>query len=350
MAKFVSLDNLKTFLAELRKLFVVQESGKALSTNDYTTTEKDKLATIEASAQENKIETITLGTSVLPIVGKNVTIDTMPTSEIKSMLQRIPKFDIEVVTELPTQDISTSTIYLHKNPAEQNQNLYTEYVYINNAWEQLGSQVVDLTNYALKSEIKTKTSELVNDAGFSKAKDSAIPIYKIEDKGALTTLSITKENLYECSVYKVNLDGSQGVEFELELPKNLDAGMYTVYVDAIWNQNKLKMAQNSIVFSNELRFPTIKKFNDDASKTVGEVVFTFRTFDGGATWLCERCDQYYVAIRTVSPNNGSITVNGNSASENRFRVGTDVTIAATANPGYMVSELHVSSEEDTDQP
>ena len=74
MAKFVSLDNLKTFLAELRKLFVVQESGKTLSTNDYTTTEKDKLATIEASAQENKIESITLGTSVLPIVGKNVRI------------------------------------------------------------------------------------------------------------------------------------------------------------------------------------------------------------------------------------------------------------------------------------
>ena len=350
MAKFVSLDNLKTFLAELRKLFVVQESGKTLSTNDYTTTEKDKLATIEASAQENKIESITLGTSVLPIVGKNVTIDTMPANEIKSMLQRIPKFDIQVVTALPTQDIGASTIYLLKNPAEQNQNLYTEYVYINNAWEQLGSQVVDLTNYALKSEIKTKTSELINDAGFSKSKDSAIPIYKIEDKGAVTTLSITKENFYESSVYKVNLDGSQGAEFELELPKNLDAGMYTVYVDAIWNQNKLKMAQNTIVFSNELRFPTIKKFNDDAAKTVGEVVFTFRTFDGGATWLCERCDQYYVAVRTVTPANGTITVNGNSAPESRFRVGTDVTIAASSNPGYMVSELHVSSEEDTDQP
>ena len=58
MAKFVSLDNLKTFLAELRKIFVVQESGKVLTTNDYTTTEKEKLATIEASAQENKIESI----------------------------------------------------------------------------------------------------------------------------------------------------------------------------------------------------------------------------------------------------------------------------------------------------
>ena len=108
---------------------------------------------------------------------------------------------------------------------------------------------MDLTNYALKSEIKTKTSELINDAGFSESKDTAIPIYKIEDKGAVTTLSITKENLYESSVYKVNLDGSQGAEFELELPKNLDAGMYTVYVDAIWNQNKLKMAPKIQLYS-----------------------------------------------------------------------------------------------------
>lgn len=351
MAKFISLDNLKTFLAELRKIFVVQESGKVLTTNDYTTTEKEKLATIEASAQENKIESITVGTTVVPIVGKNVTIDTMPTSEIKNLLQRIPKFTIEVVTELPTQDISPTTIYLHKHPSEQNQNLYTEYVYVNNAWEQLGTQTVDLSNYALKSEVKTKTSELENDAGFSKKTDEVISSYKVEDKGAITTLSITKEDLTKSSVYKVNLDGSPQQEFELELPKDLDPGMHTVYVDAIWNKNTLKMAQNAVVFSNELRFPTLKRFNDDAYTTIGEVVFTFRTFDGGTTWLCERCDQYYLAVRVLTPLNGTISVNGdNYTVDHRFRIGSDVTINATAEPGYTVSELHVSSEEDTDQP
>lgn len=350
MAKVVSLDNLKTFLAELRKLFVVQESGKVLSSNDYTNTEKDKLATIEASAQENKIESITVGTNVIPIVGKNVTIDTMATADIKALLQRIPKFDIQVVTELPTQDISASTIYLHKNPSEQNQNLYTEYVYVNNAWEQLGSQTVDLTNYALKSEIKTKLSELENDAGFAKKKDEPVPSYKVEDKGAGTTLSISKSDLSTSSVYKIDLDGSASQEFNLDLPKDLDPGMHTVYVDAIWNKNTLKMSQNTVVFSNELRFPTIKRFNDDASKTVGEVVFKFVTFDGGTTWLCERCDQYYIAVKVLTPTNGSITLNGAQSSYNRFRVGSNVTVAASAEPGYSVAELHVSSEEDSDQP
>lgn len=350
MAKVVSLDNLKTFLAELRKLFVVQESGKVLSSNDYTNTEKDKLATIEASAQENKIESITVGTNVIPIVGKNVTIDTMPAADIKALLQRIPKFDIQVVTELPTQDISASTIYLHKNPSEQNQNLYTEYVYVNNAWEQLGAQTVDLTNYALKSEVKTKLSELENDAGFIKKEGAVVSTYKIEDKGAGTTLSISKADLNTSSVYKIDLDGSEGQEFNLDLPKDLDAGMHTVYVDAIWNKNTLKMSQNTVVFSNELRFPTLKRFNDDAAKTVGEVVFKFVTFNGGTTWLCERCDQYYIAVKVLTPTNGSITLNGGYSQNNRFRVGSNVTVAASADPGYSVAELHVSSEEDSDQP
>lgn len=354
MAKVVSLDNLKTFLAELRKLFVVQEAGKTLTTNDYTNSEKEKLSTVEASAQENKIETITLGSTVLPIANKNVTIDTMSTTDIKAMLQRIPKFNIEVVTELPTTDISNSTLYLHRNPTDQTQNLYTEYVYVNGAWETLGSQIVDLSNYALKSEVKTKTSELVNDSGFVKTLGSAIPAYKSVYKGSTTSLTITKENLLDAGVYKVNLDEHPGDAFTLELPKNLDdstTAMHTVYVDCIWNKNTLTMPQNSIVFSNELRFPTITRFNDDAKKTIGEVVFTFRTFNGGQTWLCERCDQYYLAVKVINPDNGTIALNGTTVTdEGRFRVGTDVNVSATANPGYTVSELHVSSETDSDQP
>ena len=35
----------------------------------------------------------------------------------------------------------------------QTNNLYTEYIYVNNIWEKLGEQSVDLTDYALKSDI-----------------------------------------------------------------------------------------------------------------------------------------------------------------------------------------------------
>ncbi|WP_297931189.1 hypothetical protein [uncultured Coprobacter sp.] len=53
---------------------VEQEAGKGLSTNDYTTPEKEKLAGIESGAQVNKIETISVNGVPVQIEGKAVNI------------------------------------------------------------------------------------------------------------------------------------------------------------------------------------------------------------------------------------------------------------------------------------
>lgn len=50
-------------------------SGKALSTNDYTTTEKNKLANIASGAQVNVIETIKVNGTALNVSDKSVNID-----------------------------------------------------------------------------------------------------------------------------------------------------------------------------------------------------------------------------------------------------------------------------------
>ena len=50
-------------------------SGKSLSTNDYTTTEKNKLASIESGAQVNVIETVKVNDTALTPSNKTVTID-----------------------------------------------------------------------------------------------------------------------------------------------------------------------------------------------------------------------------------------------------------------------------------
>lgn len=49
-------------------------SGKQLSTNDYTTTEKNKLSGIEASAQVNKIESIVVNGVTASISGKQASV------------------------------------------------------------------------------------------------------------------------------------------------------------------------------------------------------------------------------------------------------------------------------------
>lgn len=55
-------------------------SGKQLSTNDYTTTEKNKLNGIEAGAQVNKIETVVVNGVTASISGKQASV-TIPVGD-----------------------------------------------------------------------------------------------------------------------------------------------------------------------------------------------------------------------------------------------------------------------------
>lgn len=61
----------------------------------------------------------------------------------------------EVVTTLPTSNINPHKIYLVLSETSGTNNLYTEYAYINNAWEILGQYKanVDLTPYVSKNEL-----------------------------------------------------------------------------------------------------------------------------------------------------------------------------------------------------
>jgi hypothetical protein len=49
--------------------------------------------------------------------------------EINDMISVIPKFAISVVNQLPTEDISTTTVYLLPNNSGETSNLYDEYIY-----------------------------------------------------------------------------------------------------------------------------------------------------------------------------------------------------------------------------
>lgn len=78
-------------------------------------------------------------------------------TEVNNLISVIPKFAISVVNSLPTQDISTTTIYLVPSTSETT-DMYKEYIYVNNAWELLGIQKADLTNYYTKTETDTLLS------------------------------------------------------------------------------------------------------------------------------------------------------------------------------------------------
>lgn len=164
-------------------------SGKGLSTNDYTTAEKEKLAGIAEGATAN-VGTITgvsvNGTSVatsgvanitsLPAsilsgtIKNGVTATTQAAGDnstkvattafvgtaIANALAEITGIKFEIVQTLPTTG-ENGTIYLVSHGGTGT-NIYDEYVYVNNAWEKIGSTDIDLSGYVQKTELVSITN------------------------------------------------------------------------------------------------------------------------------------------------------------------------------------------------
>ena len=96
--------------------------------------------------------------------------ETYTQAEVNSLIGAITTMDIRVVQELPTEDISTTTIYLVPSTSAGTSNAYDEYIYVNQNWEMIGTTAVDLSDYYTKSEVNalipTKVSVLQNDSGY----------------------------------------------------------------------------------------------------------------------------------------------------------------------------------------
>lgn len=79
--------------------------------------------------------------------------ETYTKQEVDDIIGALSHVSFEIVASLPTSDISTSTIYLVLVSGSTNN--YMQYMYINNAWAELGSTEVDLTNYYTKTQVDT---------------------------------------------------------------------------------------------------------------------------------------------------------------------------------------------------
>lgn len=66
----------------------------------------------------------------------------------------------EIVTELPATDIDNTAIYL----IQTNSGDYTEWIFVNDTWEMLGSTDINLTNYATKEYVDSTIEEAIEAA------------------------------------------------------------------------------------------------------------------------------------------------------------------------------------------
>lgn len=110
-------------------------------------------------------------------------------SEVNNLVDSLPKFSFNVVESLPTSNISPTAIYLIVSQTPEDNNLYEEYVHINNKWELIGSQAISLDGYA--------TEEFVTSQGYLKSyteTDPTVPAWaKQQNKPTYSYQEITNK-------------------------------------------------------------------------------------------------------------------------------------------------------------
>lgn len=87
-------------------------------------------------------------------------------TEVDNMISTIPKFSIKVVDELPTEDISPTTIYLLRVDGDD---YFQEWVYIDGEWDKLGDGNIDLSDYATYDYVDGKLANKADIASLSAA-------------------------------------------------------------------------------------------------------------------------------------------------------------------------------------
>lgn len=114
-------------------------------------------------------------------------------NELEGMITSVPKFKIEVVDELPLNGMSLSTIYLLKNTDDQSNNLYTEYIYLQDkGWEKLGEQTIVLDNYVTKDFLTTTVNNALKDYAKTADVTDMISAAKSEVLSTVSTTYATK--------------------------------------------------------------------------------------------------------------------------------------------------------------
>lgn len=180
--KYLDLDGVSHLKSKLESELVAKETGKGLSTNDYTNEEKTKLAGIDTGAEANVIENISVNGVAGTVAGKTASV-TIPTGTIDSISvngtpQTITNKNVDITVPTQISDLSDGSSVVKDASYVHTDNNYTneEKTKLGNVNENAEVNVIDtikvngntqtITNKAVDIDVPTKMSDLTNDSGF----------------------------------------------------------------------------------------------------------------------------------------------------------------------------------------
>lgn len=124
-------------------------------------------------------------------------LTTYSSSKILELIDAINEFNISIVHVLPAENIDNHTIYFVSKTTSGGNDVYDEYIFIDNKWEHIGSTAIDLSDYYNKSQVDSKIEQIENTLA---EKTSLLLIENVEiayELGPGTSSTFTKSVLKE---------------------------------------------------------------------------------------------------------------------------------------------------------
>ena len=154
--KVLTLDGLRYYHGKIKALLsgkVDKVEGKQLSTEDYSTAEKTKLAGVAEGAQVNVLEAITVNGTAQAIEGKAINID-LSDYALKSDLASAVEWkgSVATVDALPGGAEKGDMYHVEEKSAE--------YIFDGAEWVEIGS-IVDLSAYSTTEEMNAAISAAI---------------------------------------------------------------------------------------------------------------------------------------------------------------------------------------------
>ena len=136
-----------------------------------------------ANYLENYVQHTALSTTAKSIIGAINEIvgdlddyytkqETYSKSEVDTLIAGVSGLHFEVVQQLPTSDIDMNTIYLVPKQDSGQQDVYDEFICLDNTttpatWEKIGTTEIDLSDYVTDTELTTILNDYVTSSGLS---------------------------------------------------------------------------------------------------------------------------------------------------------------------------------------
>ena len=270
--------------------------GKGLSDENFTYAEKTKLSGLSNYDDSSISNRVTATENAITTLNGNSSVSGSVDKKIADALGGVTQIDFQIVANLPTTGVK-GVIYFVASEVNEGQNIYTEYVWVGNAYEKIGESVstIDLTNYYTKAEVtalvSAKNDKITISDNSTALTDSDVILSgsaganpSTMKRSALTLLFNYIKNKF--GIFSRSTAGDAGWETEANRTKLPDMSFI-----AYWN-GAYQDSSSNLAYCNKGAFGNIATKNTNASTT--------QYLRGDGTWATPPDTTYSVA--TTSAN------------------------------------------------